>query len=493
MGARTGQEYIDRLAATRPTVEISGERVTGPSPSTPRSATWSTHVRAALRPAARPSPRRPDLRVADVGRARRHVLPRPAHARGPGHAPQPASRLGRPQPRHARAHGRLPQQRADGAQRGAALVRAGRPGVRRERPPLLREGPRAGPAHDAHADPAAGQPQRSAPAQQIDGRALGAHVVSRTTTASSSAARACSRRSARSPTSCSCSPRRSCAGTPEDAPYSFAFAINCDAPGLRFVCRESLDYGRSPSTTRSAARFEEIDAVVVFDDVHVPWERVFMLGHPELCNGFYTDTQRGRAHDPPGRRRARRAKTEAFLGLISLHDRGDRHRAVPATSRRTSPRSIVALGTLHGAGARRRGRRGAERVRRDDAGVGAAQHGAQLVPARPTQRLPEIVRKFGASGLMALPTEADIAGARARRHRALPAVGDARRAGARAAVPPGLGPRRSPASPAARRSTSTTSSATRCGWRARSAGYDREPYKERVNEFLHRADVEVPA
>jgi len=23
--------------------------------------------------------------------------------------------------------------------------------------------------------------------------------------------------------------------------------------------------------------------------------------------------------------------------------------------------------------------------------------------------------------------------------------------------------------------------------------YDREPYKERINEFLHRADVEVPA
>src|SRR5262249_57872634 len=32
-------------------------------------------------------------------------------------------------------------------------------------------------------------------------------------------------------------------GTPEDAPYSFAFAINCDAPGLRFLCRESMDYG----------------------------------------------------------------------------------------------------------------------------------------------------------------------------------------------------------------------------------------------------------
>src|SRR3984957_4248851 len=30
-------------------------------------------------------------------------------------------------------------------------------------------------------------------------------------------------------------------GTPEDKPYSFAFAINCDEPGLRFICRENHD------------------------------------------------------------------------------------------------------------------------------------------------------------------------------------------------------------------------------------------------------------
>ena len=41
-------------------------------------------------------------------------------------------------------------------------------------------------------------------------------------------------------------------GAPEDAPYSFAFAIPCDTPGLRFICRESFDYGAATSTTRSA-------------------------------------------------------------------------------------------------------------------------------------------------------------------------------------------------------------------------------------------------
>jgi 4-hydroxyphenylacetate 3-monooxygenase len=34
-------------------------------------------------------------------------------------------------------------------------------------------------------------------------------------------------------------------GTEEDKPYSFAFAIPSDAPGLRYIAREPLDYGRT--------------------------------------------------------------------------------------------------------------------------------------------------------------------------------------------------------------------------------------------------------
>ena len=79
-------------------------------------------------------------------------------------------------------------------------------------------------------------------------------------------------------------------GTPEDKPYSFAFAIPTDAPGLRFIAREPLDYGRSHFDHPLGSRFDESDAVVVFDDVHVPYERCFILGDPEICNGFYTKT-----------------------------------------------------------------------------------------------------------------------------------------------------------------------------------------------------------
>src|SRR4029078_13389167 len=59
-------------------------------------------------------------------------------------------------------------------------------------------------------------------------------------------------------------------GTPEDAPYSFAFAIPNDAPGLRYLCPTSLYNGGSIHDEPLASRYEEMDAVAVFDDVFVP-------------------------------------------------------------------------------------------------------------------------------------------------------------------------------------------------------------------------------
>ena len=82
------------------------------------------------------------------------------------------------------------------------------------------------------------------------------------------------------------------------------------------------------------------------------------------------------------------------------------------------------------------------------------------------QRFPEILRKLGASGLMALPTHADVTG---------PAHDDVERYLQSATL---TGPDRvklfrlvwdtsSRPSQGARRCMSTTSSATRCGWPAR--------------------------
>src|SRR6478672_6325136 len=71
------------------------------------------------------------------------------------------------------------------------------------------------------------------------------------------------------------------------SPFAVSFAIPCGTPGLRFLCRESFDLGRSHFDHPLGSRFEEMDCVVVFDDVLVPWERVFVYNDVERCNGFW--------------------------------------------------------------------------------------------------------------------------------------------------------------------------------------------------------------
>ena len=58
--------------------------------------------------------------------------------------------------------------------------------------------------------------------------------------------------------------------TERHSPFAISFAIPCGTPGLRFLCRESFDLGRSPFDHPLGSRFEEMDAVVFFDDVLVP-------------------------------------------------------------------------------------------------------------------------------------------------------------------------------------------------------------------------------
>ncbi|HEX6996987.1 MAG TPA: 4-hydroxyphenylacetate 3-monooxygenase, oxygenase component [Gammaproteobacteria bacterium] len=74
------------------------------------------------------------------------------------------------------------------------------------------------------------------------------------------------------------------------SPFALAFAIPSATPGLKFICRDSYDEGKPPFDAPLAARFEEMDAVVVFDDVLVPWERLFLYRDAALCNRVFADT-----------------------------------------------------------------------------------------------------------------------------------------------------------------------------------------------------------
>ncbi|MEM7255184.1 MAG: 4-hydroxyphenylacetate 3-hydroxylase N-terminal domain-containing protein, partial [Pseudomonadota bacterium] len=78
--------------------------------------------------------------------------------------------------------------------------------------------------------------------------------------------------------------------SPDNVPYSVAFAIPLATEGLRLICRDSYDEGKSHFDAPLSSRFEEMDAVIVFDNVLVPWERVFMYANPLLCNRAFAET-----------------------------------------------------------------------------------------------------------------------------------------------------------------------------------------------------------
>ena len=195
--------------------------------------------------------------------------------------------------------------------------------------------------------------------------------------------------------------------TPEDKQYSFACAIPNDAPGLRYLAREPLDYGRPRHDHPLGSRFEEPDAVVVFDDVHVPYERCFVLGDPELCNGFYTRTSAvvHMTHQVIARTTA---KTEYLLGLVSLLTEAigiGQFGHVQADVAEV----ITTLEML-----RAFGRAAQVDAEPNEFGVltpaWAPLNAARNLYPRLYQRFPEILRKLGASGLMATPTWADVTG-----------------------------------------------------------------------------------
>ncbi len=63
-----------------------------------------------------------------------------------------------------------------------------------------------------------------------------------------------------------------------------------------------LTFGKAmgPRNHPLGARYEEMDAVALFDDVFIPWERVFCYRDIDICNQFY-DVTEDENRDAPSR------------------------------------------------------------------------------------------------------------------------------------------------------------------------------------------------
>jgi 4-hydroxyphenylacetate 3-monooxygenase len=189
-----------------------------------------------------------------------------------------------------------------------------------------------------------------------------------------------------------------------DDPYSLAFAIPNNTPGLKFISRESFDYGKSHWDHPLSSRFEEGDAIVYFDNVFVPWERVFVCGNSSVCNRTFRETNAvvHMAHQVVSKNVV---KTEFLLGLaLSVMDAIGIDQFQHVKDKGTE--IMLALETM-----RSHLYRAEHNAKLDQWGTMtpdyAALDAARNWYPRIYPRLVEILRVLGASGLMGIPTEAD--------------------------------------------------------------------------------------
>ncbi|WP_188655128.1 4-hydroxyphenylacetate 3-monooxygenase, oxygenase component [Pontibacillus salipaludis] len=73
-------------------------------------------------------------------------------------------------------------------------------------------------------------------------------------------------------------------GTAEED-QSYLFSIPSDTKGLKFVCRRSFAHSDTPLSSR----FDEMDTIVLFDEVIVPWDRVFIYENIRAVASLYQD------------------------------------------------------------------------------------------------------------------------------------------------------------------------------------------------------------
>lgn len=186
--------------------------------------------------------------------------------------------------------------------------------------------------------------------------------------------------------------------------YAMGFGIPTNTPGLSFQCREPIDVGRDPEDHPLSSRFDEQDAFVIFDDVLVPWERVFLLYDVELANKAYagTDAVLHMAYQVVN---LKIAKTEAFLGtaqsIVNAIGSGQFQHVQSKVAE-----IIIMLEIM----------KALEVAAREQAQVN--EYGV-MTPARAPldaarnyypanhARLPELLQLLGASGIIMMPSKAD--------------------------------------------------------------------------------------
>ena len=78
---------------------------------------------------------------------------------------------------------------------------------------------------------------------------------------------------------------------PDEVDYAICCAVPMDIKGLKVLSRKSYEqHAVSQFDDPLGSHYDENDALMYFDDVKVPWERIFVHRSPEMCRRQFHDT-----------------------------------------------------------------------------------------------------------------------------------------------------------------------------------------------------------
>ncbi|ABM13958.1 MULTISPECIES: 4-hydroxyphenylacetate 3-hydroxylase family protein [Mycolicibacterium] len=77
---------------------------------------------------------------------------------------------------------------------------------------------------------------------------------------------------------------------PDETDRAVSFVVPISAPGLKLLCRRPYATAGEPFDYPLSTRFDETDAMVVFDRVLVPWSSVFAAGDVTVVNSQFFGT-----------------------------------------------------------------------------------------------------------------------------------------------------------------------------------------------------------
>lgn len=184
----------------------------------------------------------------------------------------------------------------------------------------------------------------------------------------------------------------------------YSFAIPTNTKGLRFICRESFASNGSAFDFPLSSRFEEMDTVVVFDNVLVPWERVFFYDNQLVASEFMVRS----SFQPYGIHQVitrQIVKTEFILGIAQAIVQTIQIGEYQHVQEKVTE-IIVGLETLKALL-----ERSEQEARINEWGFmepdRATLHVAITIFPKIYPRFTEIIQLLGASGMMSIPKEAD--------------------------------------------------------------------------------------